>query len=116
MTIVELVENSPVRRIAINAGAREVVGRRLMRLTVVSLQSKQVICPLIEDLLCDCRLAPHRIQCHDAVLDHQLLKQRWDGGDLVRLAVHAALTQDQALVARPRAYQVQRVLLAATVE
>jgi len=65
-----------------------------MRLAVIALESEQVISPSINDFLCDRRLAAHRIQGHDTVLHQQLVEQRWNGGDLVGFAVHAALTQD----------------------
>jgi hypothetical protein len=75
MTIIEFVENSPARRISIDAGAGEVVGNRPVRLTVIAFQSQYVISAAIDDFLGDRRLAPHGIQRDDPVLDHQLLEQ-----------------------------------------
>ena len=77
MTIIEFINNSPARRrTSIKAGLAEVIGHRPVRLAVIALQGQQVNSAAINDLLRDRRLAPHCIERHDAVLDHQLVEQR----------------------------------------
>ena len=102
MTVIELITDSPARRRAsIKPGLVKPIGRPA-RLSAIALQSKQAISRSINDLPCGRRLAPHRIQRRDAVLDRQLVEKRRNSGDVVQFAINAALTKDKALLACPR--------------
>ncbi len=53
---------------------------------------------------------------HQTPFEHQAIQQFGDGGDLIGLAIDPALAQHQPLLARPRADQMQRRLVAPAVE
>src|SRR3954454_23111852 len=83
---------------------------------VIGLEHQQVIGASFQDLVGDRLLAAHGVQGHDAVLQRQRLEQRWDRGDLVRLAIDLTLAEGQALLAGPGADQMQWPLRPAAVE
>src|SRR4051812_34466669 len=94
----------------------EVLNNSGVRQRMISLERQQVVASARQDLFGDRGLAAHRIQRHDAVLQGELVQQRRNGGNLVRLAIDAALAQHQALLTGPGAHQVQGRLLASMVE
>src|SRR3954470_22077911 len=89
---------------------------RQKRLALIGLEDQQIIRVPVQDPASDRLLAAHGIQSHNAVLQGERLEQRWDRGDLVRLAIDLTLAEHQALLAGPGADQVQRPLRPAAVK
>ena len=86
----------------------EVLHHRRMGQRMIALERQQIIAPARQDPLGNRGLTSHGVQGDNAVRQDQLVQQFGDGGDLVRLAVHAALSQHEALGARPSADDMQR--------
>src|SRR4051812_41257936 len=116
MAVVEGIEHRPGRGAAGKTVPLATLLHRQERLAVIGLEHQQVIGASFQDLVGDRLLAAHGVQGHDAVLQRQRLEQRWDRGDLVRLAIDLTLAEGQALLAGPGADQMQWPLRPAAVE
>src|SRR3954452_20114829 len=116
MAVVEGIEHRPGRGAAGKTVPLATLLHRQERLAVIGLEHQQVIGASFQDLVGDRLLAAHGVQGHDAVLQRQRLEQRWDRGDLVRLAIDLTLAEGQALLAGPGADQMQGPLRPAAVE
>src|SRR3954470_7750972 len=116
MRVVESVAVGTGGCVAAEAMLIEVLNNSRVRQRMITLERQQVVASARQDLFGGRGLAAHRIQRHDAVLQGELVQQRRNGGDLVRLTIDAALAQHQALLTGPGAHQVQWRLLASMVE
>ena len=75
---------------------------------MIGFEHQQVIGLLIENLLGNLGLAPHRVERNEAVFQVQLVQQKRNGGDLVGLWLHTLLSQRESLLTRPGTDQMQR--------
>src|SRR3954470_23880502 len=116
MAVVEGIEDRPARGAAGEAVLLTTRLCRQKRLALIGLEDQQIIRVPVQDPASDRLLAAHGIQSDDAVLQGERLEQRWDRGDLVRLAIDLTLAEHQALLAGPGADQVQRPLRPAAVK
>ena len=116
MRVVEGVAVRSTGRAKAEAVLVEMLSHRCMRDRVIGLQSQQIVAPACQDPLGDRGLTPHSVQRHDAVLQGELIQQRRNGGDLVGLAINAALAKHQALLTGPGAHQVQGCLLSSMIK
>jgi hypothetical protein len=91
----------PVRLGVGESGLDRLLGRRL-----VALEGQDVVAPVVDDLLGDRRLAAHGVERDDAAFQRQQAQQLRQGDDLVRLVVDLDLAQDQPVVGRPGADEV----------
>jgi hypothetical protein len=77
---------------------------------LVVFERQHVVGALLDDLTGDRRLAAHRVQRDDRVLEVEQPQQDWDRRDLVRLRVDRRLGDDQIVGRRPGADQMERAL------
>jgi len=92
------------------------IAHRGKDLALIGLERDQIIGAPFEDLAGDRLLAAHRVQGHDAALEIQRVEHFRDCSNLVRLVADLALAEHQPPLAGPGADDMQRALIAATVE
>jgi hypothetical protein len=89
---------------------REQMDRLVVDRLLILFQGEHVVRPLVHHFARDIGLAPHRIDGDDASLQEQQIEQRGDGRDLIGLLRHCALTEHEAVRARPGTDHVDRRL------
>src|ERR1700692_381348 len=116
MFVIELVGGRPVGCAKCKTGFQAMIAHRGKDLALIGLERDEIIGAPFEDLADDRFLAAHRVQGHDAALEIQRVEQFRNGSNLVRLIADLALAEHQAPLARAGADDMQRALIAATVE
>src|SRR5882757_3710374 len=77
---------------------------------LIAFQSQDIIRLLVDDLLRDLALTPHRVDGDDRTVDGQQVQQLWNGDDFIGFLGYLGLTEHETLARGESGYHVDRRL------